>query len=657
MTATVSRRSWVFMRGPDYLGCNGILSAVLDDFQYREGQNRLADAVTRALHEKSILVAEAGTGVGKTYAYLIPTLLNGGRSVISTGTIALQDQLYERDIPLVSRVLGKPLRTALLKGRANYVCLLRYETERTQLRLSPKAREREKRRRLLDSWVEGTISGDLSECPIELNDPIERSQITSTAENCTGRRCPFYERCFVVEARRQALEADLIVTNHHLLLSDWLLRQDGFSQLLPEVDAFILDEAHLLPDLATRMLSESVRQTELEHVLANRAWSALFNAGSDSGVPPWEALEQAFTTLLGHESGQWGQLVCEEWPARLRESMATLATGFKALLERLSETPEDEASRDARRNLERMERILSKAVRIRHPELEPGSPWPWLEWLEGGFVVRLEPVDPGSGLRTLMQVHDAAWVMTSASLSTGGHLSYFRNRMALAECEEIIIQSPFDYAAHALLYTPTTLPDVDAPDYLEAFIALALRLIESNPGGTFLLFTSHRALAMAQARIAGSLGSRPLLVQGHASKYRLLERFQEETPAVLLGSHSFWEGVDVKGLALSLVMIDRLPFASPSDPLVYRRIEALKRMGRDPFRDDQLPKAVLALRQGVGRLVRHESDFGAVVVGDRRLVERSYGSVFLASLPPMTRAQDEHEVAEFLSHHGQMARP
>ena len=213
MTATVSRRSWVFMRGPDYLGCNGILSAVLDDFQYREGQNRLADAVTRALHEKSILVAEAGTGVGKTYAYLIPTLLNGGRSVISTGTIALQDQLYERDIPLVSRVLGKPLRTALLKGRANYVCLLRYETERTQLRLSPKAREREKRRRLLDSWVEGTISGDLSECPIELNDPIERSQITSTAENCTGRRCPFYERCFVVEARRQALEADLIVTS------------------------------------------------------------------------------------------------------------------------------------------------------------------------------------------------------------------------------------------------------------------------------------------------------------------------------------------------------------------------------------------------------------------------------------------------------------
>ncbi|MHB1765331.1 MAG: ATP-dependent DNA helicase [Gammaproteobacteria bacterium] len=633
------------------------MSTVLDDFQYRDGQNRMAQAVTRALREKSILVAEAGTGVGKTYAYLIPTLLSGKRSVISTGTIALQDQLYERDIPLVSRILGKPLRTALLKGRANYICLQRYEIDRLQPGLTPIGLKHEERRRVMDGWIEETTTGDLSECPVELDDLMERSHITSTAENCTGRRCPYYERCFVVEARRQALESDLIVTNHHLLFSDWLLRQDGFSQLLPEVDAFILDEAHLLPDLATRMLSESVTQAELERVLANRVWSDLLNAGSDSSVLPWDQLEQSFSRLLSHESGPTGILGCDEWSTSIRESLETLAWGFEALLLRLNSTPEDDSSRDARRNLERIQSILARASETRHPENQSGTQWPWLEWLQGGFVVRLEPVDPGYGLHALMQSHDAAWIMTSASLSAGGNLSYFRERMALAECEEIIIPSPFDYAAQALLYTPSNLPNVDAPDYLDAFMALAVRLIDANPGGTFLLFTSHRALTAAHALISGSVGSRPLLLQGHAPKYRLLERFQEESPAVLLGSHSFWEGVDVKGLALSLVMIDRLPFASPSDPAVYRRIEAFKRMGRDPFRDYQLPKAVLTLRQGVGRLVRHESDFGAVVVGDRRLVERGYGSLFLASLPPMTRVHDERAVAEFLQNHGQMVGP
>lgn len=642
------------MRAADYLGPNGILSSVLDDFQYREGQNRLADSVARALGEKSILVAEAGTGVGKTFAYLIPTLLSGRRSVISTGTIALQDQLYERDIPRVSQILGKPLRTALLKGRANYVCLLHYETVRSQPELIPNGLLHEVQRERMESWLLETSTGDLSECPVDLDDPAERAVLTSTADNCLGRRCPFYERCFVVEARRNALEADLIVTNHHLLFSDWLLREDGFSQLLPEVDAFILDEAHLLPELAIRMLTESVTQMELERLLADPVLGELLDAGTASGRPRRTELHEALARLVHQDGGPTGILGSDQWPEGIRESLALLASGFETLVEHLSEAPEDEAGRPSRREVARVQRVLAKAHATVHPELEPGRAWPWLEWIGGTLTVRLEPVDPGYAMHELMQAHDAAWIFTSASLGTSGNLAYFKERMALTACEEIIIPSPFDYARQALLYLPEALPEVDDPDYLDAFIELAIRLIDANPGGTFLLFTSHRALRAAQTRIQGLVSGRPLLVQGHASKYRLLERFQEEAPAVLLGSQSFWEGVDVRGLALSLVMIDRLPFAAPADPQVHRQIGAYKRMGRDPFREYQLPKAVLALRQGVGRLVRHESDFGAVVVGDRRLLKRGYGTVFLDSLPPMTVAHSEHEVTGFLKHHGQM---
>jgi ATP-dependent DNA helicase DinG len=631
------------MQVADYLGPDGLLSEALDDFQYRDSQCRLAEKVLETVRTGRILLAEAGPGVGKTYAYLVPLLAAGIRSVISTGTIALQDQLFERDIPRLGRILGRPVRMAVLKGRNNYLCLKRQDDlwSHTDGLDSPERIRLEGFRQ----WAATTTSGDLSECAFLTDHAGERSRLTSTVDSCEGRSCAFYERCFLVGARRRANEADLVITNHHLLFSDWLLKQDGFSPLLPEVEAFVLDEAHLIPDLAIQMFSESVSQSELEIVLDHPLFVAFRSRERHEEPGSDDQFDRAWSCLRdrGRTERLWSS---SEWPDDLQDSLWAVS---EAVQKWISCLDLDGIKVEERRRFLRIENMMRRLTCTLPPHENHESVW--FEGSPKGFSLRIEPQDPGDRFGRLLDQMNAAWLLLSASLTVAGDFSYFRSRLGLSHVSEIQVSSPYDHLQQAMLFLPN-LPSVDEPDYYPQFFQLALSLIKANPGGTFFLFTSHRALSMACEWFSQIQIDRPVFRQGDAPKYRLLERFQEEAPALLLGSMSFWEGVDVKGPALSLILIDRLPFASPADPPVHRRIRSIREKGGEPFQDYQLPKAILTLRQGVGRLLRHESDFGAVVIGDSRLREKSYGPLFLASLPPMQRAKEAADVVNFLQFHG-----
>lgn len=498
----------------------------------------------------------------------------------------------------------------------------------------------------LRQWAATTVSGDLSECTFLTDHAWERSRLTSTVDSCDGRNCAFYERCFLVEARRRANEADLVITNHHLLLSDWLLKQDGFSSLLPEVEAFVLDEAHLIPDLAVQMFSESVSQSELQILLNHPVFVAFRSMGGHAGTGSDDRFDQAWSCLLeqGRAERLWGY---SEWPDDLQDSLLTIS---EALQKWMSCLGTDEIKAEERRRFLRVESIMKRITRSPSPKETRESMW--FEGSPKGFSFLIEPRNPGERLAQLLDQMNAAWILLSASLTVAGDFSYFRSRLGLSPASEIQVSSPYDHLQQAMLFLPPNLPPVDEPDYYPKFFQLALSLIEANPGGTFFLFTSHRALSIAREWFSQMHVDRPVFRQGDAPKYRLLERFQEEAPALLLGSMSFWEGVDVKGPALSLILIDRLPFASPADPPVHRRIRSIREEGGEPFQEYQLPKAILTLRQGVGRLLRHENDFGAVVIGDHRLRGKNYGPLFLASLPPMQMARDSADVVNFLQSHG-----
>lgn len=632
----------------DLLGAGGPFAARLAGFAPRPQQQQLAEAVSRAVARGDTLIAEAGTGTGKTFAYLVPALLSGKRLLISTGTRALQDQLFHRDLPAVSAVLGMPVRAALLKGRANYLCRHRLALTLTADRglFDSAARVAELAR--VRRWAQRTASGDLAEiADVAENSPLW-PQVTSTAENCLGQECGEYGRCFVLEARRQAQQADLVVINHHLLLADLLLKTEGFGSLLPGAEAIIVDEAHQLPDIAAQYFGSRIGSRPLQLLLQDLREEYRAAAGD---LPEFEPRLTAVQTRLGalqqrlaHGQGriEWG--VCEERAAAEQE-LRQLGQALAALQEAAA------ALADRSRGLGHCAaRLASAAARLGEfldAETEPDA----VRWLESHgrhFALNLTPLDTAARFQSCLQELHCGWVFLSATLSIAGSFAHFRERLGLSEAQEVLLDSPFDYAHNALLYLPSGMPEVNDPTYTDAVVAAALPLIEASGGRAFLLFTSHRALAAAAERLRPRLGY-PLLVQGEAPRRQLLERFRELGNAVLLGTASFWEGVDVKGPALSLVVIDRLPFASPGDPLLKARLAAIERVGREPFMEYQLPQAVLALKQGVGRLIRDSADTGVMMICDPRLTQRGYGRVFLDSLPPMRRCHERREAEAFLA--------
>ena len=625
----------------DILGADGPLLRALAGFRPRPAQQQMAARIDAALRARETLLVEAGTGTGKTYAYLVPTLLSGLRVLISTGTRTLQDQLFHRDLPLLARALGRPARVALLKGRSNYLCRARLADIGGQEQLLPVSADALLAR--IRDWSQATRSGDLAELPEFADAHPLRAHITSTRENCSGTRCAEISRCHVFEARRAAMEADIVVVNHHLLLADMALKEEGFGDLLPSVDAVVLDEAHQLPDLASEFFGVSISSRQLELLLADLEREP----GSAGLSAPLQRALAAAQAVLGRSERHVGW---RELGDEAHEALRTLQRSCRDLgakLDAICPPPElQQCAARARALAAALAQIINEAP-------EPGGVHAdtaadahagtvgvagarTLSTHARGFALRLLPYEIASRFQAqLSQAHNA-WIFTSATLAVGDDFSHFATRLGLDGAATLRFDSPFDYSRQALLYLPRGLPEPSDPGFGDAVIETARPLLASAGGGAFVLFTSHRALRHAAQRLAGALPPElPLLVQGTAPREQLLRRFRASGQAVLLGTASFWEGVDVQGSALRLVIIDKLPFASPEDPVVRARIEYLKARGANAFKDYQLPEAVLALKQGVGRLIRSEEDRGVVVICDPRMSERAYGRIFRASLPPM----------------------
>jgi len=625
----------------------GALSDAVPGFKLRRQQLEMAEAIHAAIEHQGVLVAEAGTGTGKTFAYLVPALLAGGKVIVSTGTKNLQDQLFDRDLPAVRRALGSGASTALLKGRANYVCLYRLRRAATE---GLSSREEASQLRRIEQFAGASTTGDRADLADVPEDAPVWARATSTRDNCLGQSCPDYSDCFVMHARRNALAADVVVINHHLFFADVVLRDEGIAELLPSCNTVVFDEAHQLAETARLFFGEHLSSTQLVD-LARDARLELRAAGGAS--PDLDrlagALERAAREL---------RLSLGEPAARLSWTQAMRVAEFPDAVERvhgalaaLNSPLQEQAERSeglgacARRSTE----ALGVLARLR--EEEGRADVRWVEVFGQSARLNITPLSSAELFARQMSDHPRAWIFTSATLAVGEDFGHFTRELGL-QAEARRWASPFDFATQALLYIPKGLPgDPNDPAFTEAVIEAVAPVLEASGGRAFLLFTTLRALRRAHELLKGRL-SFPLLVQGTGSRNELLKRFRALGNAVLLGSQSFWEGVDVRGDALSLVVIDKLPFAPPDDPVLAARIEATRTEGGNPFNDLQLPQAVLQLKQGAGRLIRDETDRGVLMLCDPRLVSKGYGRQILRSLPPMKLTRSLPEVQEFFRPRG-----
>ena len=635
---------------------DGALARSDERFRARVVQQRFAEQVCQALEGRSALVVEAGTGVGKTFAYLVPLLMSGQRALVSTATKGLQDQLFMRDLPRLCDALGVVVRTALLKGRASYLCKHRLLLAREQAHLPDRFAVRLLAR--IETWALGTKSGDLA----ELEGLDERSPViplvTSTRDNCLGSECPQYAACHVVAARREAMAADLVVVNHHLFFADMALRDSGVAELLPTVDVAVFDEAHQLVETGVQFLGESLGTAQClefaRDLLANGAAHA-------RGLRPWQelaaAIELAARELRLACAGGLSEVrgvIKLHWHERakdgaLNEFLEALAVALEAAAEAVAQVAE--TSPDLAR-CEPRARVIAGLARRFMIEVDPDR----VRWIDlSPQQARLldSPLDIRDMLTEQRQLAPKAWVFTSATLGDDEALSWFTAACGLEDATTLRLGSPFDYAQHARLWIPQGFPRPNEAAHPQAVGALAARLAGALGGRTFVLTTTLRVLPQIaqalrdQAQAQGS--ALTVLVQGEQSRREMLQRFGDGRGAVLLGSQSFWEGIDMPGDALQCVMIDKLPFPPPNDPLVQARTRQLEAQGKDPFNAYFVAEAAVSLKQGGGRLIRSESDRGLLVVCDPRMRQMGYGQRLRAALPPMALCADEPEALAWLA--------
>ncbi len=636
-------------------GAAGPLARRIPAYRRRAEQVEMARAILAAIERTGMLVAEAGTGTGKTFAYLVPALLAGGKVIVSTGTKTLQDQLYDRDLPAVREALAAAghggTSAALLKGRANYVCLHRLERSLAEAHLA--SRDEAAQLRRIERFARSTTTGDRADLADVAEDAPVWVHATSTRENCLGQSCARHAECFLMRARRNALAADVVVVNHHLFFADVMLRDEGIAELLPACNTLVFDEAHQLPETARLFFGQSVSSAQLVE-LARDTRLELRSAG---GAAPEieriaERLEKAARDLrlaAGEENGRLSWAQASRLPnfSDALEKVGQALAALSSALETQAERAEGLAAcarraGEARARLGRLQGAAA-ANEVR-----------WIETHSRAVQLHVTPLSPAETFRRQMQDHPRAWIFTSATLAVGADFSHFTRELGIEEAEARAWASPFDFPRQALLYVPSGLPaDPNDPDYTAAVVEAAVPVIQASRGRAFVLFTSLRALRRAhelfRERFEREAIDYPLLVQGTGSRSDLLARFRALGNAVLLGSQSFREGVDVRGEALSLVVIDKLPFAPPDDPVLAARIEALRERGGNPFTDIQLPQAILQLKQGAGRLIRDETDRGVLMLCDPRLYSRPYGRLVRASLPAMRLTRDLEDVRAFFS--------
>jgi ATP-dependent DNA helicase DinG len=624
---------------------SGPFAERVSGFKLRSQQLEMSQAIAQAIESTGILVAEAGTGTGKTFAYLVPALLAGGKVIVSTGTKTLQDQLFDRDLPAVRDALASGASVALLKGRANYVCLYRLRRAAGEGRFA--TRDEAVQIRKIERFAAVSATGDRASLADVPEDAPVWAHASSTRDNCLGQSCPDYRDCFVMRARKNALAADVVVVNHHLFFADLVLREEGISELLPACNTVIFDEAHQLPETARMFFGETVSSAQLVE-LARDVRLELRAAG---GASP--ELERVATRL--EKTARDLRLVFGESATRMAWTQALRTADFADALAKLNSSlsilGEALAAQEGRsEGLDACARRAGAArqILVRLRETEAATEVRWVEVFNHAVQLHVTPLSSADLFRRQMSDHPRAWIFTSATLAVGEDFSHFTRELGVPDAGTRRWASPFDFPRQALLYVPKAMPEPSEAGFTEAVVEAALPVLRASEGRAFLLFTTLRALRRAHQLLEGKIDY-PLLVQGTGSRSQLLARFRELGNAVLLGSQSFWEGVDVRGDALSLVVIDKLPFAPPDDPVLAARIEGIRSEGGNPFNDLQLPQAVLQLKQGAGRLIRDESDRGVLMLCDPRLVTKPYGRRILGSLPPMALTRDLSAVQRFFS--------
>ncbi|HCI52145.1 MAG TPA: helicase [Gallionella sp.] len=625
------------------------LATEVSSFRPRAQQREMALAVADAIKNNAILVAEAGTGTGKTFAYLVPALLGGGKVIISTGTKNLQDQLFQKDLPMVRDALKAPVSIALLKGRANYIC--HYHLERTAHDGRFATREDIKHLGKIKKYAKVTNTGDKSGvADVPENAPIWL-QVTSTRDNCLGQECPNHKECFVLHARTEAMKADIVVVNHHLFFADVMLKDDGVAELLPACNTVIFDEAHQLPETASLFFGENLSTTQLLDLAQDTRIEALTSAKDFTPLPKaCDELDKAARDL---------RLVFKKegrMPAIATESFKDFAPQLKNLSEKLKQINEMLEIQAARsEGLENCwQRAQAFSLLLKNwQDDKADDKVRWLEVYHHSLQLNATPLSIAEIFEKQIGSTARAWIFTSATLAVKQDFSHYQGEMGLLKAKTACWDSPFDYEKQALLYVPSGLPEPNSDGYTEAVVQAALPMIEASRGRAFLLFTSLRAMQRAHEILTAEFDLRgwnyPLLLQGDGSRNELLSRFREHGNAVLLGSQSFWEGVDVRGEALSLVIIDKLPFAPPDDPVLAARIAQISKQGRNAFMEYQLPRTIITLKQGAGRLIRDENDRGVLMICDPRLITKQYGKRIWQSLPPMKRTRVETEAVAFFT--------